>query len=280
VIIEDLRTETRFRPPALMRDHGVVSGINVIIRAHGKPYGVLSAHTSERREFSDVDANFLRAAANVLAAAIESRRLEEELLCTIEREQQRIGQDIHDGLCQQLAGIGFSIGLIARDLPDSLEAKSKLTKVVGNIRGAILEARMLARGLSPVQLESDGLMSALQELVSSTEQLFKISCRFNCEQPVLIEDNAIATHLYRIAQEAIHDAIEHGQATRVSVTLANSDERTLTISDNGLGLPAEFCSSKGMGVHIMNYRAGMIGGRLSIVAGQRSGTKVVCTWKP
>ena len=280
VIIEDLRTETRFRPPALMRDHGVVSGMNVIIRARGKPYGVLSAHTSERREFSDVDVNFLQSAANVLAAAIESRRLEEELLCTIEREQHRIGQDIHDGLCQQLAGIGFSIGLIARDLPDSLEAKSKLTNVVENIRGAILEARMLARGLSPVQLESDGLMSALQELVSTTEQLFKISCRFNCEQPVLIEDSAIATHLYRIAQEAIHNAIKHGQATQVSVTLANSDEHTLTISDNGLGLPAELCSSKGMGVHIMNYRAGMIGGRLSIAASQRSGTKVVCTWKP
>jgi PAS domain S-box-containing protein len=280
VIIEDLRTETRFRPPALMRDHGVVSGMNVIIRARGKPYGVLGAHTSERREFSGVDVNFLQSAANVLAAAIESRRLEEELLCTIEREQQRIGQDIHDGPCHQLAGIGFSIGLIARDLPDSLEAKSKLTNVVGTIRGAILEARMLARGLSPVQLESDGLMSALQELVSTTEQLFKISCRFDCEQPVLIEDNAIATHLYRIAQEAIHNAIEHGQATHVSVTLANSDEHTLTISDNGLGLPAELCSSKGMGVRIMNYRAGMIGGRLSIAAGQRGGTKVVCTWKP
>ena len=280
VIIEDLRTETRFRPSALMRDHGVVSGMNVIIRARGKPYGVLGAHTSERREFSDVDVNFLQSAANVLAAAIESRRLEEELLCTIEREQQRIGQDIHDGLCQQLAGIGFSIGLIARELPDSLGAKSKLTDVVGNIRGAILEARMLARGLSPVQLESDGLMSALQELVSTTEQLFKISCRFNCEQPVLIEDNAIATHLYRIAQEAIHNAIKHGQATHVSVTLANSDEHTLTISDNGLGLPAELCNSKGMGVHIMNYRAGMIGGRLSIAASPGSGTKVVCTWKP
>jgi PAS domain S-box-containing protein len=280
VIIADLRTETRFRPPALMRDHGVVSGMNVIIRARSGPYGVLSAHTSERRDFSGVDVDFLQSAANVLAAAIESRRLEEELLCTIEREQRRIGQDIHDGLCHQLAGIGFSIGLMARDLPDSLDAKSKLADVVGNIRSAILEARMLARGLSPVQLESDGLISALHELASSTEQLFKISCRFDCEQPVLIEDNATATHLYRIAQEAIHNAIKHGHATHVILTLADSGERTLTISDDGLGLPAEFSSSKGMGVHIMKYRAGMIGGRLSIAPGQRTGTKVVCTWNP
>jgi PAS domain S-box-containing protein len=279
VIIEDLRTETRFRPSALMRDHGVVSGMNVIIHARGRPYGVLSAHTSERQKFSGVDVDFLQSAANVLAAAIESRRLEEELLCTVEREQQRIGQDIHDGLCHQLAGIGFSIGLIARDLPDTLNAKSKLTDVVGNIRGAILEAQMLARGLSPVQLESDGLMSALQELVSSIERLFKISCRFDCEQPVLVEDNAVATHVYRIAQGAIHNAIKHGHATHVTLTLAGSGEHTLTISDDGLGLSAEFSSSKGMGVHIMKYRAGMIGGRLSIAPGQPSGTKVICTWK-
>jgi PAS domain S-box-containing protein len=279
VIIEDLRTETRFRPSTLMRDHGVVSGMNVIIHARGRPYGVLSAHTSERQKFSGVDVDFLQSAANVLAAAIESRRLEEELLCTVEREQQRIGQDIHDGLCHQLAGIGFSIGLIARDLPDTLNAKSKLTDVVGNIRGAILEAQMLARGLSPVQLESDGLMSALQELVSSIERLFKISCRFDCEQPVLVEDNAVATHVYRIAQGAIHNAIKHGHATHVTLTLAGSGEHTLTISDDGLGLSAEFSSSKGMGVHIMKYRAGMIGGRLSIAPGQPSGTKVICTWK-
>jgi GAF domain-containing protein len=98
VIIEDLRTETRFRPSTLMRDHGVVSGMNGIIHARGRPYGVLSAHTSERQKFSGVDVDFLQSAANVLAAAIESRRLEEELLCTVEREQQRIGQDIHEGL--------------------------------------------------------------------------------------------------------------------------------------------------------------------------------------
>jgi PAS domain S-box-containing protein len=280
VIVEDLRTETRFQPPALMCDHGVVSGMSVIIHARVRPYGVLSAHTSERREFTGVDVDFLQSVANVLAAAIERRQLEEELLCTIEREQQRIGQDLHDGLCQRLAGIGFSTGLIARDLPDSLDAKNKLTHAVGHIRDAILDARMLARGLSPVRLESDGLMSALHELVSTTEQLFKISCRFDCVEPVLIEDNGIATHLYRIAQEAIHNAIKHGRARHVSVTLASSGDHTLTISDDGLGLPTEFSGGQGMGLRIMKYRAGMIGGRIAIGAGQRNGTKVACTWKP
>jgi PAS domain S-box-containing protein len=277
VIVEDLRTERRFRPSALMHNHGVVSGMNVAIHARGKPFGVLSAHTVERRRFTEVDIDFLQSVGNVLAAAIERRQLEEEVLYSIEREQQRIGQDIHDGLCHQLAGIGFSIGLIARDLPDNLEAKNKLTNTLDHIRDAILEARMLARGLSPVQLESEGFMSALRELASTTEELFKISCSFDCEQPVRIEDNAVATHLYRIAQEGIHNAIKHGHATHVTVTLANSDAYTLTISDDGLGLPAEF-SSKGMGLRIMKYRAGMIGGRLSIGAGQENGTKVVCRW--
>ena len=227
VIVEDLRTETRFRPPALMLRSWCGQRNEC---DHSCPWQTLRrARRAHSRSGGNSPASMLifsNRCANVLAAAIESRQLEEELLCTIEREQQRIGQDLHDGLCHQLAGIGFSTGLIARDLPDSLDAKSKLTHVVGHIRDAILEARMLARGLSPVQLESDGLMSALQELVSTTEQLFKISCRFDCEQPVLIEDNGIATHLYRIAQEAIHNAIKHGQATHVSVTLANSGELT------------------------------------------------------
>ncbi len=279
VIVEDLRAETRFHPSALMRDHGAVSGVSVIIHASGRPYGVLSAHTLERREFTGVDVDFLKSVANVLAAAIERRQLEEDLLYTVEREQQRIGQDLHDGLCHQLAGIGFSTGLIARELPNTLDAKNKLSHVVGHVRDAILEARMLARGLSPVQLESEGLMSALRELVATTEQLFKISCRFDCEEPVLIEDNGIATHLYRIAQEAIHNAIKHGRAAHVSVTLADSNH-TLIIADDGLGLPTESGRSQGMGLRIMKYRAGMVGGRLSIGAGQHNGTTVVCTWKP
>jgi signal transduction histidine kinase len=200
-IVEDFRTETRFRGSALLFDHGVVGGMSVIIRARGRPYGVLGAHTAQRREFTRVDVHFLQSVANILAADIERRQLEQELLSTIEREQQRTGQDLHDGLCHQLAGIGFSTELIAHDLPDSLDGKSKLTQVVRHIRDAILEARTLARGLLPVRLESNGLMSALLDLASTTEQLFKISCRFDCEQPVLIEDNGIATHLYRIPRK-------------------------------------------------------------------------------
>jgi PAS domain S-box-containing protein len=279
-IVEDFRTETRFRGSALLFDHGVVGGMSVIIRARGRPYGVLGAHTAQRREFTRVDVHFLQSVANILAADIERRQLEQELLSTIEREQQRTGQDLHDGLCHQLAGIGFSTELIAHDLPDSLDGKSKLTQVVRHIRDAILEARTLARGLLPVRLESNGLMSALLDLASTTEQLFKISCRFDCEQPVLIEDNGIATHLYRIAQEAIHNAIKHGHARHVTITLASSGGcATLTIADDGSGLPAYFSSSQGMGLRIMNYRAHMIGGHLSIGASHK-GTKVACTWKP
>jgi signal transduction histidine kinase len=280
VVVEDLRVEKRFEGSDLLLEHGEVSAMSVIIPARCQPYGVLSAHTSKRRAFTEVDVHFLQTVANVLAAAIERRQLEDELLCSIGREQHRIGQDLHDGLCHQLAGIGFSTELILRDLPDSADVKRDLTVVVQHVGAAIREARMLARGLSPVKLEANGLMSALHELTSITEQLFKISCRFECQQPVLIENNGLATHLYRIVQEAIHNAIKHGQARHVSVRLDSSDgQTTLTITDDGSGLPSEFRSSHGMGLRIMNYRAGMIRGRLSIEPVPGKGTKVICSWK-
>jgi len=254
--------------------------MSVIIHARGRPYGVLGGDTTKQRKFTGEDVHFLQSVANVLAAAIERRQLEEELLDISGREQQRIGQDLHDGICQELAGLHFMAGLIARELPENLGAQGKIGEITQYLRTTIEHARMLARGLSPVQLESNGLMSALEELASTTEQLFKIRCRFDCEQPVLIQDNAIATHLYRIAQEAIHNAIKHGHATNVSITLESSGDRpALTILDDGAGLPAESSSIQGMGLRIMSYRAGMIGGRLSVGRARGKGTKVVCTWK-
>jgi signal transduction histidine kinase len=175
--------------------------------------------TTKQRKFTSEDVHFLQSVANVLAAAIERRQLEQELLDISGREQQRIGQDLHDGICQELTGLHFKAGLIARELPENLGARGKIGEITQSLRTTIEHARMLARGLSPVQLESNGLMWALEELASTTEQLFKIRCRFDCGEPVLIQDNAIATHLYRIAQEAIHNAIKHGHATNVSITL-------------------------------------------------------------
>jgi GAF domain-containing protein len=116
VILEDLGTETRFRGPQLLLNHGVVSGVIVVIHGRCKPYGVLGAYTTKQRKFTNDDVHILQSVAGVLAAAIDRRKLEEELLAISGREQQRIGQDLHDGLCQQLAGIEFRNSVLALQL--------------------------------------------------------------------------------------------------------------------------------------------------------------------
>ena len=139
------------------------------------------------------------------------------------------------------------------------------------------QARALARGLSPVELETNGLMAALQELAASTEKLFNIACIFHCAPPVLMADNVRATHLYRIAQEAIHNAIKHGRASRIVISLASTGrDMSLSITDNGSGFPANPESSKGMGLRSMRYRAGSIGGMLEIQPVEPQGTRVTC----
>jgi two-component system, chemotaxis family, CheB/CheR fusion protein len=213
-------------------------------------------------------------------ASEEIRYLEEALLAISDREQQRVGHDLHDGICQQLAGIQFVSELVAQKLPSGSETKAEVSKIAAGIRQAILDTRQLARGLSPVAIESDGLMAALDELASNSERLFHVACRFECLQPILITDKAVATHLYRIAQEAIRNAVVHGRAKHVAITMATADGNThLTIADDGTGFAPDSNRSGGMGLRIMNYRAEMIGGRLSVGPANGKGTRVVCTFK-
>ena len=123
-------------------------------------------------------------------------------------------------------------------------------------------------------------MSALRELTTDSSKLFHMSCRFDCPRPVLVPSNAVATHLYRIAQEAITNAVKHGHARSVVVSLSRSRSRaTLTVSDNGAGFPRDVRAVHGMGLRIMQYRADTIGAILTIEGANRKGTKVLCQFK-
>jgi len=142
------------------------------------------------------------------------------------------------------------------------------------------QTRSLARGLHPVTPEANGLMSALEDLAARVTDLFKISCRFECPQPVLVADNTVATHLYRIAQEATTNAIKHGRAQRIEIRLSSVPERlTLAVSDDGVGIDIKSGRrhQKGMGLRIMNHRVGMIGGTIAVQKKRGGGTEVVCT---
>lgn len=209
----------------------------------------------------------------------ERKQLEKEILEISEREQRRIGHDLHDGICQHLAGIE----LMSQVLEQKLERRSKAAstragEIAKNVRETISQARALARGLSPVELEAEGLMSALRELAMNTSKLFRVACQFECQPPVLVADPAASTHLFRIAQEAVSNALRHGKIVRrVTIQLQDQAGRIiLSVSDDGAGFPLQAVAarSKGMGLRIMQSRAGMIGGTLSICNHPSGGASV------
>ena len=209
----------------------------------------------------------------------DRRRLEKEILEVTDLERRRIGQDLHDGLCQHLAGIELMSHALEQTLAKKASTEAaQAAKIAEYVRESIAQTRMLARGLSPVEPEPNGLMSALDELAVSTEKLFKVGCHFRCGTAVLVHDNTVATHIYRIAQEAVSNALRHGKATIIEIGLAAANERMiLTVEDNGLGIPAKLPKRKGMGLRIMQYRAGMIGGTLVIQKKAPVGTTVACS---
>ncbi len=214
----------------------------------------------------------------------ERKQLEKEILEISDREQRRIGYDLHDGLCQQLAGIELMSQVLEQRLGRRSKTAAAQVGAIGqNVRAAIAQTRSLARGLSPVTLESEGLMSALAELAVNTQKLFPVACQFACDPPVLLPDLAAASNLYRIAQEAVSNAIKHGRAKNIVISLATERGRVvLRVTDNGTGFPAKTSKPPGMGLRIMQSRAGMIGGTLVIERSASGGVRVTCSapWHP
>jgi PAS domain S-box-containing protein len=208
----------------------------------------------------------------------EREQLEKALLNISAREQRRIGQDLHDGLGQHLTGIAFMAKVHEAKLAEKrMTDASDAAKIVRLVNEAIDKTRELARGLLPVVSDAQGLMSALQLWATEVEDLFGICCRFECERAVLIYDYTMATHLYHVAQESVNNALKHGQARKILIRLsAQNGWGTLLISDDGVGIAENRGNSLGMGLQIMSYRAGMIGGTLEVAPGPVEGTTVTC----
>ena len=224
------------------------------------------------------DAGQITGASTIARDITERKQLEAEVLQISEREQQRIARDLHDGLGQLLSGTVHLTNVLQLELAEqSLPEAAEALRVTELLNQAVGEARSLAHGLYPVRPEANGLMVALQELALRTKELFKATCRFRCIREVLMTDNAMATHLYRIAQEAVTNALKHGHARRIQVGLsATSKWIRLTVRDDGRGLLAPPSQRKGMGIRIMQYRAGMMGGSLSILNRAQGGVVVIC----
>ena len=209
----------------------------------------------------------------------ERRQLERELLEISERERQRIGYDLHDSLGQQLTGIAFLSKVLAQRLKAChAEEAAEAAQIVAFVNQAIEQARKLARGLVPVTLETYGLVFALQELATSVEALFHLSCQVSSDHAIHITDHAVAIHLYRTVQEAVNNAVQHGKAQHIMITLSVLHGcLTLMVHDDGVGFSAVMAGQHGMGLRIMHHRARMIGATLEVQRGTLGGTSVICT---
>jgi PAS domain S-box-containing protein len=209
----------------------------------------------------------------------ERKELEEKLLSISEEEQARIGQDIHDDLCQQLAAIGCLSKVVYQRLSASGAPEAvQLAEITRLITSANVRAREMSRGLMPVVLDSAGLMAALGDLASSTERIFRVSCRFYCTESVALGNNKQATQLYRIAQEAVANAIKHSHASLIELSLTLADGMiVLAIKDDGVGIPDHSPrKGTGMGLLTMSHRARMISGTLTVEPEASGGTVVRC----
>ncbi len=239
------------------------------------------AKTGSRRSQSSLEARVkertaeLRAANKKLEREIQRRKgLEGEILEISDREQQRIGQELHDELCQHLTAVAFMTRAVALRLKNhrviEFEDLDKISELVN--QGAT-DARNIARGLHTAEVDAAKLLPAIRDLVS--REIWKTPCRLEMKTKLDLHDDAVASHLYRLLREAVINAHKHAQAKQIVVGISRSNgEIVFSVTDDGVGIPTGKNNPDGLGFHIMNYRARAIGARLEVKRRQRRGTRV------
>ena len=213
------------------------------------------------------------------AAQAETRRLEGEVIAAGERERHTIGADLHDGLGQLLTAVEFMCAALKADTASTRpDVAGRLDEMGGLLRDAVAQTRFLARGLVPLGGGPDALQTGLAELASRTNSLRKVRCDFECPAPVLLPDAAATGHLYRIAQEAVNNALKHSGAGRILLRLQAADGRLeLQIADDGVGLSGKQAPTAGVGLGLMRHRAGVIGAALRVDSTPRGGVTITCS---
>ena len=209
----------------------------------------------------------------------ERRRLEKEILNISMMEQQRIGQDLHDDLGQILTGTGFLCELLIKNLSEkSIPEAADAREIFKLITEAKEHTRVLSRGLCPVDIGLGGITTAIKQIADNTEKVFGITCTFDCDSDIVIEDSTVETQLYYIAQEAVTNSIKHGKAENLNIELKKAGKKIhLRIRDDGIGIPEKIDLTRGLGMRIMFYRAGVIGASIDIYSNDERGTTVSCT---
>jgi two-component system sensor kinase FixL len=278
-----LRTTVEETLAPLVNSHGILMGLVLVFRDTSERK---RAEAALRNAYDEMETRVQRRTEQLAQANSSLReeirqrqRLERCLLGVSEQEQIRIGQDLHDGLGQRLTGIAF----LSKALEDKLEQQglseaADARRQTDLLNEVISQTKELARGLHPVDAEPAGLMTALRRWADHITSVFGLSCRFECPDPVRMIDGGLATQLYRIAQEAAHNAVKHARATQMTIRLILEDGHLkLTIHDNGSGFSRDLSVLEGMGLQIMRHRAEAIGAALSIQSSPKDGTSVSCS---
>jgi PAS domain S-box-containing protein len=312
VVVIDVNNRIRMANPAFERMFGFTAGTAVdtsiddliaqppggqrgimdqrLIVTNGDPPGLSPVEFKcRRRDGSTFDAACVATLTHVdgethrlavITDVTERRGLEREILEIAGREQLRIGSDLHDGLGQDLTGVALMLrSVVAQLRKENSSARADVEDIISLVNGAIESTRAMARGLAPVGADRGGLIAGLQSMAVRGMERYGVRAHFSTslKEPLTLDD-AAATHLYRIAQEAFTNAIRHGRVTQVTIDLATGDgSLTLCVQDNGRGFDERNATSNGMGMKLMRYRAQMLGGDVAISNNSGGGVVVRCT---
>lgn len=233
----------------------------------------LGAVTVERVDFDETPHYF-----TIIDDITETRETDREVMTAVTEERRRIGQDLHDDLGQTLTGVSFLVQGLRQELAGTEgAAPATIDKIAALSRSAITQVRTISKMLSPVEMESGGLLAALEEMAAGLQEVFRVTCMLRGDRAVDIRDSTTATNLYYIAREAVNNAIRHGKADRIVISLVEADETLLMeIADNGTGI-ARDAPAGGMGLKTIDFRARMIGGTVRVGDGTEGGTCVSVT---
>ena len=240
------------------------------LRRHGKKFPIALA-------VSLVD--HLGLFTGIIRDITERVALQKQVLEIAAEEDRRIGHELHDNTQQQLTGLGLLATSLAENLgQESSPHAAMAMRLATGIKESTNHVHLLARGLVPVDVDAEGLRSALTHLAEQIVERYGVQCEFRCSGRVDISDNFLATHLYRIAQEAINNAVKHGKANRITICLdERSESISLEVLDNGIGIAAnDTDASCGIGLRIIQYRASLIGATVQIGPAAAGGTLLNC----
>lgn len=275
-----LEDKSFVRGPA-MRGCDIRGGFAFPVLVRERVVGVMEFYACEE---SDLEPELIEGLAEIgtqLGRVVERKELHQGLADATAREQQVLGQELHDSVAQKLTALSMFAERLRKDLEsEGHDTEPRAGEIVEQITGLQNQVRQISHGLMPVEIDPRGLMAALQKLADSSEAFYGVKCEFACPSPVSVAHRLAANQLYRIAQEAVHNAARHGEPTQITIRLNCHDgTATLSVTDNGKGFAGEPKDVAGIGFRIMRHRAGLFRGKLKMTSRPGEGTTVACTFR-